>query len=79
MCTLADMQFDIYHATIDSDRGLASQEYYIRCARTWGRAAPRLAVGSRNSPTFSPATCLLQPGPLLLHVHVQAAHRRRDV
>lgn len=30
VCTLADMQFDIYHATIDSDQGIASQEYYIR-------------------------------------------------
>ena len=30
VCTLADMAFDIYHATIDSDKGIATQEYYIR-------------------------------------------------
>lgn len=27
------MHFDIYHATIDSDSGVATQEYYIRCAQ----------------------------------------------
>ena len=30
VCTLADMDYDVFHATIDSTEGVASQEYYIR-------------------------------------------------
>ena len=30
VCTLADMDYDVYHATIDSVKGDAMQEYYIR-------------------------------------------------
>ena len=30
VCTLADMDYDVFHATIDSNEGVASQEYYIR-------------------------------------------------
>ena len=29
MCTLADLDFDIYHAAIESGAGMASQEYYL--------------------------------------------------
>lgn len=44
VCTLADLQFDIYHATIDSDQDMAMQEYYIRWARP-GRAGGAVWVG----------------------------------
>ena len=30
VCTLADMNYDVYHASIDSEKGQALQEYYIR-------------------------------------------------
>ena len=30
VCTLADMNYDVYHASIDSVKGKALQEYYIR-------------------------------------------------
>lgn len=30
VCTLADMDYDIFHGTIDSDNNIASQLYYIR-------------------------------------------------
>ena len=30
MCTLADLDYDVYHATIKSSDGIASQEYYVR-------------------------------------------------
>ncbi len=32
VCTLADLSYDIYHATIDSSpqEGTAQQEYYVR-------------------------------------------------
>lgn len=30
VCTLADMDYDVFHATIDSIKGDAMQEYYIR-------------------------------------------------
>ena len=30
VCTLADMDYDVFHATIDSVEGNAMQEYYIR-------------------------------------------------
>jgi hypothetical protein len=30
VCTLADLDYDVYHATIKSSDGIASQEYYAR-------------------------------------------------
>ena len=30
VCTLADMQYDVFHATIDSQGGVAMQEYWIK-------------------------------------------------
>ena len=30
VCTLADLDYDVYHATIKSSDGIASQEYYVR-------------------------------------------------
>lgn len=30
VCTLADMDYDVYHATVDSHKGTATQEYYIK-------------------------------------------------
>lgn len=30
VCTLADLNYDVFHATIDSVNGRAIQEYYIR-------------------------------------------------
>jgi hypothetical protein len=30
VCTLADLDYDVYHATIKSSNGIASQEYYVR-------------------------------------------------
>ena len=30
VCTLADMDYDVYHATVDSHKGIATQEYYIK-------------------------------------------------
>lgn len=30
VCTLADLDYDVFHATIDSVNGRAVQEYYIR-------------------------------------------------
>lgn len=30
VCTLADLEYDVFHATIDSQHGVAIQEYYIR-------------------------------------------------
>lgn len=35
VCTLADMNYDIYHATIDSEGDVANQLFYVRprCVR----------------------------------------------
>jgi len=45
VCTLADMDFDIYHATIDSDRdGWAHLEYFIRPRSGDGDFAPQAAA-----------------------------------
>jgi len=30
VCTLADLDYDVYHATIKSCDGMATQEYYVR-------------------------------------------------
>ena len=30
VCTLADLNYDVFHATIDSINGRAIQEYYVR-------------------------------------------------
>ncbi len=36
VCTLSDLDYDVFHATIDSHQGAAIQEYYIRYAlRRW--------------------------------------------
>ena len=32
VCTLADMQYDVFHATIDSQDGVAMQEYWIKAS-----------------------------------------------
>ena len=40
VCTLADMDYDVYHATIDSQEGIAHQEYYIK-PRYGGTGEPR--------------------------------------
>ena len=44
VCTLADMDYDVYHATVDSCKGIATQEYYIK--PRWGNigALPSVAV-----------------------------------
>jgi glycine cleavage system regulatory protein len=45
VCTLADMDFDIYHATIDSDsEGWAHQEFFIRPRSGDGDFAPQAAA-----------------------------------
>ena len=48
VCTLADMEYDVYHGTINSHRdGSATQEYYAkpRWGRPWdARAAEKLAA-----------------------------------
>lgn len=44
VCTLADMNYDIYHATIDADNeGYAHQEYFIRPRSGEGEFNPREA------------------------------------
>ena len=48
MCTLADMDYDVYHATINSEAdGSATQEYYVkpRWGHPWDEArAGKLAA-----------------------------------
>ncbi|KAK9812463.1 hypothetical protein WJX73_001778 [Symbiochloris irregularis] len=49
VCTLADMSYDVYHATVDSNKGIATQEYYIKPRHgsiAWdeGRAAKLVAM-----------------------------------
>ena len=45
VCTLADMHYDVFHATIDSQDGVAMQEYWVKACNgstgapwgsTWG-------------------------------------------
>ena len=43
VCTLADMDYDVYHATIDSQEGIAHQEYYIK-PRYGGTGDPRSLI-----------------------------------
>ena len=38
VCTLADLEYDVFHASIDSAEGVALQEYYIK-SRTGGTGA----------------------------------------
>jgi UTP:GlnB (protein PII) uridylyltransferase len=45
VCTLADMEYDIYHATIDSDaEGWAHQEYFLKPRSGDGEFDPRAAT-----------------------------------
>lgn len=39
VCTLADLDYDVFHATIDSIHGRAIQEYYIK-SRLGSNGAP---------------------------------------
>lgn len=34
VCTLADLRFDVWHATIDSEGGIGSQLFYCRCVHS---------------------------------------------
>ena len=45
VCTLADMDYDVFHATIDSVQGDAMQEYYIK---------PRLGKPGRHPTPATP-------------------------
>jgi hypothetical protein len=57
VCTLADMNYDVYHATINSCDDMASQEFYIK---------PRYRSGGKPS-TCSPSSPICGGG---LHVWV---------
>ena len=52
VCTLADLDYDVFHATIDSVNGRAVQEYYIRsrlgCTGEPSRPSSRLGLGRRE-------------------------------
>ena len=72
VCTLADMDFDIYHATIDSSAGgYAHQEYFIR---------PRSGEGDFNKYSADLLKAMLESSiqrrfPKGLKVHVRSLDR----
>ena len=59
VCTLADLDYDVYHATIDSNDGVAQQEYYVkpRLGRT-GEAQPE-QQGAQQKPLRMWCVCRL--------------------
>lgn len=72
VCTLADMEYDIYHATIDaSSEGVASQEYFVR---------PRLGDADFNGNDAELLKAMLDSSiqrrfPKGLKVHVRSSDR----
>lgn len=72
VCTLADMEYDIYHATIDaSSDGAASQEYFVR---------PRLGDADFNGNDAELLKAMLDSSiqrrfPKGLKVHVRSSDR----
>lgn len=40
VCTLADLDYDVFHATVDSRSGVAEQEYFVRPRFGEGAPAP---------------------------------------
>ena len=51
VCTLADLNYDVFHATIDSVNGRAVQEYYVRSRQgcTGGSVACTAPAGQATS------------------------------
>lgn len=58
VCTLADMNYDVFHASIDSVRGKALQEYYIRarhgCTGLSSQLCPQQTFLSLKPPEILP-------------------------
>jgi len=58
VCTLAEMDYDVFHATIDSIKGAAMQEYYIR---------PRLGKPGKAIQAAHPVSmCFISPAVMML-------------
>ena len=51
VCTLADLDYDVFHASIDNRSGVAEQEYFIR-PRLGGDGAPPAAARRRRRAPF---------------------------
>ncbi|KAK9829031.1 hypothetical protein WJX72_003510 [[Myrmecia] bisecta] len=67
VCTLADLDYDVYHATIDSQTGMASQEYYIK-----PRLGPSAWCEQRTAKLAAMLESSIQrrfPKGLKVHVH----------
>lgn len=64
VCTLADMQYDVFHATIDSQGGVAMQEYWIKsCNGSCGAHLSLfwcLATGCRHLQLHAESCCTRQ-------------------
>eukprot|EP00891_Asterochloris_glomerata_P002138 jgi/Astpho2/2138/Aster-03131 len=67
VCTLADLDYDVYHATIDSNDGVAQQEYYVK---------PRLGRTELDQAKAAKLAAMLEasiqrrfPKGLKVHVH----------
>ena len=54
VCTLADMQYDVFHATIDSHDGVAMQEYWVKACNG--------STGAQFKRSFSGFWVQLNPG-----------------
>ncbi|KAK9860410.1 hypothetical protein WJX84_010817 [Apatococcus fuscideae] len=67
VCTLADMDYDVYHATIDSQKGLAHQEYYIK--PRYGGTAWNAARAVKLAAMMESAIQRRFPKGLKVHVH----------
>lgn len=64
VCTLADLDYDVYHATVDSNKGIASQEYYIK--PRYGSIGGAHAVWNTAHTSRVPnAPCMQRPLPRL--------------
>ena len=53
MCTLADLDYDVFHATVDNRKGVAEQEYFVR--PRFGEGAPPAAPAPGQAGRWSQA------------------------
>lgn len=71
VCTLADLDYDVYHATIDSEQDMAMQEFYVRprlASNAWDNAQAERLKGMLES-------SIQRRFPKGLKVHVHSVDR----
>ena len=77
VCTLADLDYDVFHATVDSRSGVAEQEYFVRPRFGEGAPAPLLLLVAELGTCAAPRPCTaasLLPGTSAVGLESRQMH-----